>query len=1682
VTAVWLTAGLFQVVAEEAPAALAGVREVWAGGDVLPAAAVRRVVQHCPETVVVDGYGPTETTTFALAHRMPAGGPVPATIPIGRPFDNMRAYVLDGGLLPVPESAVGELYLAGTGVARGYHGRPALTAERFLADPYGPPGERMYRTGDLARRAADGTIEFLGRRDGQVKVRGFRIELGEIEAVLAEDPAVAACVAVVREDRPGDRRLVAYVVGGGTDPDLAAVHAAAARRLPDHMLPELVALPALPLTPNGKVDRRALPAPSRSTGAGARDARGPREELLRGLFAELLNVPSVGVDDDFFALGGHSLLVTRLVSRVRSLLGVELSVRQVFDHPTVAALAAALDAADRGTRPPVRAVAGRPERLPLSFAQRRLWFLHRLDGPSPTYHIPTALRLRGRADRSALRAALTDVLARHESLRTVFAEDATGPYQSVLPVRTVTVDLPVQPATADELDALLTAAAREPFDLTTGPLLRARMFDLGGDEHVLLLVLHHIAGDGWSMPVLARDLAEAYAARSAGTAPARPPLPVQYGDYTLWQRAAMGTEDEPDSVIAGQLRYWKAALADLPEQLELPADRPRPPQPTHGGGRVEFELPAALHDRLRDLARRSRVTPFMVVQAGVAALLSRLGAGDDIPLGSPIAGRTDDALTELVGFFANTLVLRTDVSGNPTFAELLRRVRTSGLAAYAHQDVPFERLVEVLNPPRSMARHPLFQVMVTMNNVEGPAGAAVPLDGVTLEGVPVGLDAAKFDLLFAFAGGESGAVLRGSVEYSSDLFDEGTVRDLADRLLRLLDAAIAAPDQPLRRLDLFAPGERDRVLAAGTGPARPLPAGGIAGLFRQQVARTPDVPAVISGSTVLDYADLDRRADRLSRLLIRHGVRAERMVAVLLPRTELTVVAILAIFKAGAAYLPIDPSHPAERIDALLADARPALLLTTAELAGRITVDDVPTLVPAGETGEPDGPVAPPVPVHPAHPAYVIYTSGSTGRPKGVVMPVAGLVNLLEWHRAAVPGHIGARVAQFTAVGFDVSVQEILATVLHGKTLVVCPEEVRRDPDRLRDWLDESEVAELYAPNLVVDAVADSAVQAGRTLPALTDIAQAGEALTLGAVRELCAAGPRRLHNHYGPAETHVVTASTLPSAVPAWPQAAPIGRPIPNIRAYVLDSALGLVPPGVRGELYLAGDGLARGYLNRPGLTAGRFVADPYGPPGSRMYRTGDVVRWRDGDLDYLGRSDDQVKIRGFRIEPGEVVAALVALPAVAQAAVLVREDRPREKRLVAYVVAAEGATVEQAAIRRSLGRRLPDFLVPAAVVVVPALPVTANGKLDRRALPAPASGGGAPRDHREQLLCDLFAEVLGVERVGVDDDFFALGGHSFLATRLMARIGAALGVEASVRALFESPTVAQLAAALDQGGGDDAFATLLPLRARGSRPPLFCFHPGSGLSWCYVGLLNHLDPDQPVYALQARGLTRAEPVAATVDELVTDYVAQIRRVAPDGPYRLFGWSFGGLVAYAVAARLQAEGAQVDLLALADAYPPRPADGEREFDEHAVVAANLRAAGFVFDPDDLRADPDRVLRAYAGFLRGQDSPLAAVGDRVIAGMKDVYVNNIRLMRAIDPPQLTGDVLLFSATGTLTEYSGALDAGSWRPYVNGVVHTHEVDSDHEGLLTRPESIAAVGRGLAARLASEHHLPGEKEQP
>ncbi|GLP67088.1 dimodular nonribosomal peptide synthase [Streptomyces sp. TUS-ST3] len=1697
VTALWLTSGLFQLVADEAPHHLAGVREVWTGGDVVPAAAVRRVRDVCPETVVVDGYGPTETTTFAVRHRIPTTAPVPRSVPIGTPLDNTRLLVLDTALRPVARGLAGELYLAGAGLARGYWQRPGLTAERFVADPYGPPGTRMYRTGDLVRWTAEGTLEYLGRADAQVKIRGFRIELGEIEAALGRHPEVAQAVVTLAEPRPGDKRLVAHLVAeDGTAPEPAALHAHLAAELPDYMVPSaFVVLDALPLTGNGKIDRRALPAPeTTATAPESRTARTPREDILCGLFAELLGVPRVGIDDDFFALGGHSLLATRLVGRIRSVLRAELTVRQLFEAPTVAALSRTLDTAS-AARPALRPAEPRPERIPASHAQRRLWFLHRFEGPSPTYNIPFALRLTGELDRTALRAALADLTGRHEALRTVFSEDAEGPRQLVLPAAEarpeLTVVASVEPTS---LEREITAAAGYAFDLEAEVPLRAWLFETGEREQVLLLLVHHIAGDGWSVPLLARDLTAAYTARLDGRAPEWRPLPVQYPDYTLWQRDTLGSEDDPDSPVAGQLAYWRETLSGLPEELPLPADRPRPAVAGGRGGRVLYEVPRALHERIVAVARACQASPFMVVQAAVAALLTRLGAGEDIPLGTPVAGRTDDALDDLVGFFVNTLVLRTDTSGNPAFRELVTRVRETDLAAYAHQDVPFERLVEVLNPRRSPSRHPVFQTMLTFNNTDRRPGDGLRLPGLDAAALPADTGTAKFDLLFSFAERQDAdgrpAGLGAGLEFSTDLFDQDTAETLVARLLRLLDTVTAAPERAIGDVPLMDDEERDRVQVTCHGPAREPGAARLPDRFAAAVARAPHAVAVETPETALTYEELNARANRLARLLVDRGVGPESLVAVAMHRSADLVVACLAVLGAGAGYLPVDPEYPADRIAYMLDDARPAVVLTTADLAGTLprspagpplVVDDpgvTAQLADRPATGLTDAERT--APLAPAHPAYVIYTSGSTGRPKGITMPARALANLLDWHERTVPGGPGTRVAQFTAVSFDVSVQEILSALLAGKTLVVCPEEIRRDPHRLARWLGERRIQELYAPNLVIDAVCEAAAAARLDLPDLTDLVQAGEALTPhGAMRAFCAARPgRRLHNHYGPAETHVVTAHRLPADTAAWaPSAPPIGRPVDNTAVRLLDPWLNPVPPGVPGELYISGDALARGYLGRADRTAERFVADPHGPLGARMYRTGDLARQtRDGQFVYLGRADTQVKIRGFRVEPGEIEAALTAHPDVAQAAVVVREDRPGDRRLVGYVVTADRDAPEPARLREHLTERLPSHMVPAALVPLDRLPLTPNGKLDRSALPAPEYTAGRaarpPATPAEHTVCDLFCEVLGIERAGVADDFFELGGHSFLAARLVARLREEFGQDLPVRTVFDAPTPQGLAAVLTgtaapaSGRSSDA---LLPLRARGTAAPLFCLHPGGGFSWCYAGLVRHLGPEVPVYGIQARGLDGGA-LPSSMEEMTEDYLALIRSRQPSGPYRLAGWSFGGLAAHALATRLRAEGEEVSLLALLDAYPAGADADTSEPVEHEVVAHNLQAMGFEFDMAELIADQEGVLRRFREFLQSGDQALAQLEARDMLALKDVYVNNVRLMRRFRPAFFDGDIVFVSAERKSdADRKDRLNVSLWQRFTGGSLDVCAIDSTHGNLMTDARHLARIGQFLADRL-------------
>ncbi|WP_344409265.1 amino acid adenylation domain-containing protein [Streptomyces viridochromogenes] len=1623
------TPSLWQTLTARHAPALRNLRAL-VGGEALPEPLARALVTHC--AAVSNVYGPTETTVWSTAAPLTPAFQGPP--PIGEPISNTAVYVLDPALRPAPDGSFGELYIAGTGLARGYLGRPALTADRFVADPYGPPGSRMYRTGDIVRRSADGTaLEYAGRSDHQVKIRGHRVELGEIESVLGALPGVERAVVTARPGHGGEARLVAYVVPAGTDRDRLRERASAV--LPTHMVPAVyVPLDTLPATPNGKVDRKALPDPPEDRGGSGRPPATAREELLCAAFAEALGVERVGADDDFFALGGHSLSAVRVANRLRAELGVDVPVRTLFDTRTAEALARALPGAPRTPGRPALLPAPPEDRAaaPLSYAQERLWFLSRMGVPAGTYNIPLAVRFTGPLDPAVLGRALADVVARHACLRTVFVESDGLPSQLVLSAREAAgagaalevVGLPGEEALA----GALAEEASYAFDLSARVPLRARLFTLDAGSHVLALTLHHIAADGWSLEPLARDLASAYRARLDGRAPDWAPLPVRYTDYACWQRELLGTRDDPDSLAAGELAHWKRVLEGLPEELELPADFPRPARASGRGGSVARPVPAEAHARLAGLARRSGASLFMAVQAGLAALLTRLGAGTDIPLGSPVAGRADDALRDLVGCFVNTLVLRTDTSGDPTFTGLLERVRETDLTAYAHAELPFEHLVDALKPTRSLARQPLVQVVLAFRNAADPLPA---IDGIAAAVESVPSATAKFDLSFEVTerampdGTPDGLEIL--LEYNADLFTEATADRIARALATLLDAASRTPGAPVGTLALLTAEERDALLTGHQGRVRPRPPVTLTDLFEAHAAKAPDRPAlVVPGAAPVTYGELDAEAGRLARRLLGRGVGPGDVVALALPRSPDTVVALLAVLKTGAAYLPVDPDYPAERIAYMLRDARPAEVLSVRAVAGRLP--GVSPLLLDDPAGRDERAAAPPA-VRRAGPrdtAYVIYTSGSTGRPKGVAVPHAGAANLAATLREGLGAGPGTRVLQFASFSFDATVWELAASLFSGGTLVFATAESRLSPPLLAGLIAENAVNHAILPPSVVAGFPDPAA-----LPRDLCLLVGGEACPPSLVERV--APHVALRNAYGPTETSVCATWSDPLTPGGRP---PIGRPLDNVRLYVLDAALAPAPVGVTGELCVAGAGLAHGYLGRPGITAGRFVADPYGPPGTRMYRTGDLVRLLpDGSLDYVGRADQQIKLRGFRIEPGEIEAALTRHPVVAQATVVATPTPAGGKQLTGYVVPVAGvAGVDTAAVLGHAAGFLPAHMVPAALVTLPRLPLTTNGKLDVRALPAPgapASGRPSrpPRTAAEQALADVFREVLCLAEVDADGDFFALGGDSLRSVRIVSRAAKA-GLTLSLSDVFTHRTVAALAAAAErrapaEEGDDGGFTALLPVRPSGSLPPLFCVHGGVGFGLPFAGLAPHLVPERPVFALQSDGVAApagAWSPPADVPSLAALYVERIRGVQPHGPYHLLGWSFGGLVAHEMAVRLQADGEEVAFLAALDVCPVAPEDPVVSDERMRTAFLEHHAAGRAVDEAEL--------------------------ERLMTVMR----HHTGIARHFTPGRFDGPLTLFVAADE-PDAPVADPAARWEPYVDGPVVVHEVGCGHEEMLS-----------------------------
>ena len=1635
---------LLTAAAEEAPEgsrAMPSLRRAFVVGDLLKRSEVARLQRLAPALVCVNLYGSTETQRSVGWYEVPrpeeGGARLREALPLGRGMEGVQVLVLtrEGRLAGVGE--LGEIHLRSAQLARGYLGEPALTAERFLPDA---GGGRLYRTGDLGRYLPDGDAEFAGRADLQVKIRGFRIEPGEIEAELARFPGVRRC-AVVAVEGPGrgERRLVAYVVPEtGMELAPAALRLFLGERLPAYMVPaDWVTHDALPLTRTGKLDRRALPAPERPPAAAGTAPRNAVERGLAAIWSELLGVEAPGLEDDFFDLGGHSLLATRLLSRVRHLLGAELPLRAVFERPTLAGLAAAVAEAAPAL-PPVtprerrkqedrtdRSDRTDPSDLPLSFGQERLWFLLRLDPGSPAYHLPHNLRLAGPLDAAALAAAFAAVVRRHEILRTRYAAVDGAPVQEIDPpgtFRLPLVDLSALPEEAreEEAAAWVVQGARAPFDLAVEQPLRARLLRLGREDHALSLTLHHIASDGWSNGILVREVAEVYQAAVEGRAAALPELPVQYADFAAWQREAFAS-----GALAAQWAWWRAHLTEAPPPLDLPTDRPRPPVAVSAGSSRSLFWEPDLAAAVEALGRRQGATLFMTLLAGFATLLSRLTGQDDLTVGSPVAGRSRTEIEGLIGFFVNTLVLRVDRTGDPTFAELLGRVRATALGAFVHQDVPFEKLVEELQPERDLAHPPLFQVMLVLQNA--PA-TALEVGGLTFRPIEAEAGAATFDLTLACAGGPQG--IGGLLQYKTDLFDAPTIDRWLGHFRTLLAAASAHPDRRLDDLPLLAAAERHQLVVEHNDTAVHRPEDlCLHELFERQVDRTPEAVALVVGETgeEITCRDLDARAGRLAAWLRSRGAGPEAAVGVSLERSPELIVALLAVAKSGAAWVPIDPSYPPERLAFLQQDAACAFVLDRASWPAE--PPEAPARLTTGVT--------------PDHLAYRLYTSGSTGTPKAVLVPHRAIVQHMRWLQEEWPLDPGDVMLQAFSASFDASFFDLWAPLLAGARLVLPVAETTGDAARTVAETARCGVTRVCGVPPWIAELAERPELAGAT--ALRQIFLGGQELPLPLARRLTARG-FTVASFYGPTEAAVTaTAWEAAAGLDGDLRAAPLGRPIHNVRIHLLGAAAEPLPLGVAGELCIAGAGVAQGYAGRPELTADRFRPDPFGEPGARLYRTGDRARRRpDGALEFLGRVDRQVKVRGFRIEPGEVEAVLAGHPDVQSAVVDARRSRGGEARLIAWVVPRTPVAVD--ALRAWLAERVPEPLLPSGWVLLDALPRTPNGKVDLAALPAPehlpASGERVPpRDDLERDLAALWEELLDVRPVGIRDDFFTLGGHSLLVLRLLARIERRFGARLAPATLFTAPTVEALAAVL-RGGESVPSGPLVVLAAGGDRPPLVWLHAAAGTVTAYLELARRLHeaaPDRPVWALPA-----PPDLPATLEELAAGHVAALRAAQPEGPYHLAGWSFGGVVAVEMARQLHRAGAAVA----------------------PVVLIDTRAPGMIEVPTDLPT----LLATFAAD-QGLPPDVDARDIETLRPLFAAFCSLLGMLRSHRPEPYEGRIELFRAS---TRTVAAPPDLGWTALAGGGLEIRELPGDHAGVIrgVGAQRLAEVlgGRGHATTSA------------
>lgn len=1621
-----------------------------------------------PGTALFNEYGPTEATVWSTVSPLRSDATATPNV-IGRPIAGTRVYVLGPLMRPVPLGDTGELYIGGAGVARGYGRRPGMTSEKFVPDPFAhEPGSRLYRTGDLARYLSDGSLQFLGRVDEQVKIRGHRVELGEIESVVSGHPGVAESAVTAREQE-GSRRLVAYFVARQPGaPSEAELRAFAQARLPDHMVPSaFVRLDGLPRTPAGKTDRAALPKPGkrRESGETLAPPRSVVERAIARVWGDLLHAERLGVHDNFFLLGGDSLLATQAISRLRRTFGAEISLRDLFDAPTIAGLAERLEALPAGTENAAAASLTRIPRegpLPLSFAQERIWFLDQLEPGTAAYNLCEVVRFRGALDVSALRRSLREIVHRHESFRTSFPTVDGAPLQSIaapgdfaLPV--IDIQDLSETRRGSRAERLIQDEARRPFELARGPLVRAVLLRLAGHDHVLVWTTHHIISDGWSLDLFTRELKTLYEAFSRGEESPLPDPPFQYVDFSSWQRSWLDR-----NVLAGQIAYWKEQLRGPLPILALPTDRPRRAVPTTRGGRERRTLPRELSESLRDLSRRQGTTLFMTLLAGFETLLARYTGQDDVLVGTPIAGRTLLETEEIIGFFVNTLVLRVDFSGDPTFPELLERVRETALGAYAHQDLPFERLVEVLQPERTVSHSPLFQVMFALEN---PPETPLEFPGMRIAPIAADTQTAKFELTLTVL--DSGTDLTAQLEYKTELFDSATIARMLEHFENLLRDAAASRGKRVSELTLLSPSEERVLLRDWNRTAADYPRDeAFAALFESQVERTPDAFAVSDGAARLTYRELNERANRLARFLARRGVGPERVAAICLERSAAMVVAILAVFKAGGAYLPLDPSHPAPRLAFMIEDAAADVILTEERLRRRLPPTEAAVVLTDGDARVIAAESAENLArsVRADNLAYVIYTSGSTGRPKGTLIPHRGLVNYLTWCTEAYPLREGRGSLVASSFAFDLTITGLFAPLLVGKTVSLLPE--GDEPESLGKALTagaDFSLVKLTPSHLeVLQTLVPREVSCGMAHALIIG----GEALGYEALEfwSLCAPDTR-LINEYGPTETVVGCIAYEIRGEGERQGPVPIGRPISNTRVYVLDRSMRPAPIGVVGELYIGGDGLARGYRGRPDLTAAKFLPDPFAQtPGARLYRTGDLARYLpDANLLFLGRSDLQVKIRGHRVELGEIESALAGHPEVLECAVTIAREKEGGERLVAHVVAADAPKATDEALRAFARERLPEYMVPSAFVLLPALPRTAAGKVDRSALAAPGRRRGvtrqvAPRDQLEQRLVEIWQDLLHVSPVGVTDNFFDLGGHSLLAARLFARIEKAFGKGFPMSALFRAPTVEALAHFLrEKGAAAELYSTLVPIQPNGSLPPLFYMHEvrGNVAGSHFLSLISrNLGPDQPIYAFQALGLDGTHAPHTSLKEMAAHYVREMRSVRPRGPYHLGGYSFGGVVAYEAACQLQSQGQSVGALMLLDTY--YPAYFAALSGTASRVAYHLKH--LLFDRDrltHLRHALGRIKQRIGNrVLRAADSVYDRIGEASPRAPLTVLEANLEALKTWEPPVYAGRIVLLRSADRSVDLQFDPRLG-WERKATGGVTMIDIPGEHATMLREP---------------------------